>query len=115
MRIADTEASQAMITELGGYPNDSCKSALPEMLQYMADNDVYIGWTAWAAGPLWGPNSPCCNDGVQAGSLEPGSTTSTGQPGLYDTVWTPLIQPKVPKDLKWSGVSSVGGCNSATA
>jgi len=22
-----------------------------EMLQYLADNDVYIGWAAWAAGP----------------------------------------------------------------
>jgi hypothetical protein len=25
----------------------------------MADNEEYIGWTAWAAGPFWGSNSPC--------------------------------------------------------
>jgi len=100
-----------MITEFGGYPNDKCKSMLTEYLKYMANNDVYIGWTAWAAGPLWGTNSPCCNDNAQAGSFEPGSKGADGKPGYYDTIWQPIIQPEVPAKLKRDGISSVGGCD----
>ena len=47
----------------------------------MAANDEYIGWTAWAAGPLWGTTSPCCTDTKQYGSLEPGSRAGDGSPG----------------------------------
>lgn len=98
----------------------------------MAANDEYIGWTAWAAGPLWGTISPCCTDTKQYGSLEPGSRAGDGSPGyallstsistkcgllmkscdvrrLYETVWLKAIQPLVPSMLQWSGVSSVKG------
>ena len=27
---------------------------LSDMVKYMDRNEVYIGWTAWAAGPFWG-------------------------------------------------------------
>lgn len=98
-----------MITEFGGYPNTKCLNMLDELLKYMEANDVWIGWTAWSAGPLWGPNSPCCSSGNKSGSLEPGSLTDTGAPGMYDTVWKTAIQPHVPKSLKRNGISSVWG------
>lgn len=40
-----------MITEFGGGNNAGCFQAVSELIQYMADNDVYIGWAIWAAGP----------------------------------------------------------------
>ena len=79
------------------------------ILDYMAQNEEYIGWTAWAAGPFWGPNSPCCTDSKQLGSLEPGSKAGDGGPSLYDTVWVPVMQKKVPAELQWSGIASVKG------
>jgi endoglucanase len=82
---------------------------LADMLNYMSDNEEYIGWTAWAAGPFWGPYSPCCTDSKQLGSLEPGSTAADGSPGLYDTVWLPVFQPLIPAELQWSGRASVSG------
>lgn len=82
---------------------------LEDMITYMADNEEYIGWTAWAAGPFWGPNSPCCTDSLQWGSLEPGSTAGDGTPGLYDTVWLPVYQPLIPAELQRSGRASVHG------
>jgi endoglucanase len=96
-----------MITEFGGANNTQCTQYLTDMINYMADNDPYIGWTAWAAGPFWGANSPCCTDSQQWGSLEPGSKAADGGPGLYDTVWLPVIQPLIPKALQWTGISSI--------
>lgn len=98
-----------MITEFGGDNNTQCDTYLADLINYMAANDEYIGWTAWAAGPLWGTASPCCNDNKQYGSLEPGSRAGDGSPGLYETVWLKAIQPLVPSMLQWSGVSSVKG------
>lgn len=77
------------------------------MVKYMAANDVYIGWTAWAAGPFWGPYSACCADSLQWGSLEPGSTAVDGSPGMYETVWLAEIQPLLPSTLVRSGISSL--------
>lgn len=82
---------------------------LTEMVKYMAANEEYIGWTAWAAGPFWGPYSPCCTDQAQLGSLEPGSKAADGGPSLYDTVWLPVLQPLVPTKLQWKGPASVRG------
>ncbi|KAI1173466.1 glycoside hydrolase family 5 protein [Nemania sp. FL0916] len=104
-----TNNLKAFITEFGGSNSSSCATLLPEIVNYMAANDEYIGWTAWAAGPFWGPNSPCCTDSAQLGSLEPGSTAADGSPGLYDTVWLPVMQPLVPELLQWSGPASVDG------
>lgn len=55
----------------------------------MSDNDVYIGWTAWAAGPFWGTSSPCCTDSKALGSLEPGSLASDGSPGYVNYIDSP--------------------------
>ncbi|MCJ1295144.1 hypothetical protein MMC34_006705 [Xylographa carneopallida] len=71
---------KAMITEFGGDNNTMCDQYIDQLIQYMDDNDEYIGWTAWAAGPLWGTQSPCCTDGRALGSLEPGSHASDGSP-----------------------------------
>ncbi|KAK3325966.1 glycoside hydrolase superfamily [Apodospora peruviana] len=131
---------KAFITEFGGSNTTACVTMLNGMLDYMAQNEEYIGWTAWAAGmflsrpfavfqlqtyerihqdmltillfqigPFWGPNSPCCTDSAQFGSLEPGSKAADGGPSLYDTIWLPVIQKKVPAKLQWSGLASVNG------
>ncbi|EPE29894.1 (Trans)glycosidase [Glarea lozoyensis ATCC 20868] len=100
---------KAMITEFGASNGTQCESYLTGMLQYMADNEEYIGWTAWAAGPFWGTYSPCCTDSQQWGSLEPGSKAGDGSPGMYETVWLKTIQKFVPKKLVWKGTSSVKG------
>ncbi|KAF3013692.1 hypothetical protein E8E14_001844 [Neopestalotiopsis sp. 37M] len=102
---------KAFITEFGGSNSTSCQTMVPDMVNYMAENPEYIGWTAWAAGPFWGSNSPCCTNSTLLGSLEPGSTAVDGSPGLYTTVWLNLIQPLVPSELQWSGPASVNGGN----
>lgn len=98
-----------MITEFGGANGTECNSYITGIIDYMAQNDVYIGWTAWAAGPLWGTYSPCCANSGQWGSLEPGSTASDGSPGMYSTVWLQEIQPLLPNTLQKSGMSSLNG------
>ncbi|KAK0727751.1 glycoside hydrolase superfamily [Lasiosphaeria miniovina] len=70
---------KAFITEFGGSNTTACVGMLGDMLDYMAQNEEYIGWTAWAA-------DPCCTDSAQYGSLEPGSTAANGGPSLYDTI-----------------------------
>lgn len=70
-----------MITEFGGANGTECAPYMEGIIDYMAQNDEYIGWTAWAAGPFWGSYSPCCTDSLQWGSLEPGSVASDGSPG----------------------------------
>ncbi|KAH7303555.1 endoglucanase 1 [Stachybotrys elegans] len=94
---------KAMVTEFGGSDSDECADMLTRALEYMENNPEYIGWTAWAAGPLWGVNSPCCTDRTQLGSLEPGSTAAGGGPGLYDNVWLPVFLPNLPDTLEWEG------------
>ncbi|OBT45641.1 hypothetical protein VE00_03519 [Pseudogymnoascus sp. WSF 3629] len=106
---------KAMITEFGASNGTQCASYVSDLLGYMKDNEEYIGWTAWAAGPFWGPNSPCCTDSAQYGSFEPGSLAADGSPGLYETVWVKEMQSFVPGDLVWSGISSVhGGAGNGT-
>lgn len=94
---------KAMVTEFGGSNTTACATMLTDALNYMSGNAEYIGWTAWAAGPFWGTNSPCCTDSRQLGSLEPGSTAAGGDPGLYDTVWLKVFEPLIPKSLQWRG------------
>ena len=100
---------KAMITEFGAANGTQCDSYVTDMINYMANNDVYIGWTAWAAGPLWGTNSPCCSSSGQWGSLEPGSKAADGTPGMYTGVWVDEIQPLLPTTLQKTGTSNVRG------
>ncbi|TVY16244.1 Endoglucanase 1 [Lachnellula arida] len=106
-----TTGFKAMITEFGGSNSTGCAGYITGLVNYMAQNEEYIGWTAWAAGPLWGSSSPCCGGGNAWGSLEPGSLAADGSPGFYATVWEKDVQPLVPVELQWSGVSSVRGGN----
>ncbi|GLB43213.1 putative cellulase (glycosyl hydrolase family 5) [Lyophyllum shimeji] len=96
---------KAMITEFGGANNQNCFQLIEELLNYMTTNDVYIGWAIWAAGPLWGTNSPCC--GPTVGSLEPGMHNVNGGPNGFDTVWANAVRPDIPRNLKRTGISSL--------
>ena len=99
-----------MITEFGGANGTECEPYITGIIEYMAQNDdVYIGWSAWAAGPLWGSYSACCANGGEWGSLEPGSVAEGGAPGMYTTVWLAEIEPLLPSGLQQSGMSSING------
>ncbi|KAG9078989.1 hypothetical protein FS749_008942, partial [Ceratobasidium sp. UAMH 11750] len=67
---------KAFVGEIGSGANANCYSMMKEMLDYLAANDVYIGWTGWAAGPLWGTFRSCCGD--DSGNLEPGTKAGNG-------------------------------------
>lgn len=96
---------KAVLSEFGLGNNPNCFQFVDDLLNYVASNPEYIGWSAWAAGPIWGTSDPCC--GPDTGSLEPGSLTSNGTAGAFDTVWKGAIQKHVPKNLKRSGISSL--------
>ncbi|KAK7029442.1 hypothetical protein VNI00_014576 [Paramarasmius palmivorus] len=110
--IVPSRLNGSLITlaiQMKTFPEDTPNAlnlALDDLLTYLADNDVWIGWTAWAAGPFWGTFSPCC--GSDTGSLEPGLLNALGEPNAFDSVWTPAIKPHVPvDDLKRNGTSSL--------
>ncbi|TFK32448.1 endoglucanase 1 [Crucibulum laeve] len=96
---------KAVISEFGGGNNANCFQFIDDMLNYLEANSEYIGWAIWAAGPLWGTNSPCC--GPNTGSLEPGEVNVMGGPNAFDTVWKTVIRPHIPKNLKRSGISTL--------
>ncbi len=46
---------RGFLGEFAGGRNDKCLKGLDNMLDYMdANDDVWLGWTYWAAGPWWG-------------------------------------------------------------
>ncbi|KAJ7763175.1 endoglucanase 1 [Mycena maculata] len=96
---------KAVLSEFGGGDNEICFEFIDDLVQYLAANDEWIGWSIWAAGPLWGPNSPCC--GPDTGSLEPGQVNDLGQPDAFYTVWPNSIRPNIPTDLKKFGISGL--------
>ncbi|TAQ84851.1 hypothetical protein B7494_g6824 [Chlorociboria aeruginascens] len=100
---------KAMITEFGAANGTECASYVSDIINYMANNEEYIGWTAWAAGPFWGTSSACCADSKLWGSLEPGSLAADGSPGMYTGVWLNEIQPLLPTSLVTTGISSLTG------
>ncbi|MEP7102363.1 MAG: glycoside hydrolase family 5 protein [Burkholderiales bacterium] len=66
-----TNHQRALLGELGGAANDTCNKAVADMLTYMqSNNDVWAGWTWWAAGPWWGSYMY---------SIEPSGTTDKPQ------------------------------------
>lgn len=96
---------KAFVGEFGAGNNDNCRNFVGDLLDYLAANDEYIGWSMWAAGPLWGTFRSCCGD--DTGNLEPGTLTDLGTPGAYESVWIPAVRPRIPKGLKKHGVSSL--------
>jgi len=71
-------AFRAILSELGGGDNDACRQQLSDLFKYLSENDEWVGWAYWAAGPIWGTASPCC--GPDVGSIEPGQITKNGTP-----------------------------------
>lgn len=50
----NTNGKRGFLGEFAGADNATCKSAVTNMLQYMqTNNNVWVGWTWWAAGPWW--------------------------------------------------------------
>lgn len=50
---------RGFLGEFAGGSNDTCYSALDNMLSYIDSNaDVWLGWTYWAAGPWWSEGDP---------------------------------------------------------
>ncbi|THH04003.1 hypothetical protein EW145_g5838 [Phellinidium pouzarii] len=97
---------KAVVSEFGAANNENCFEFVDDLLTFLEENDVYIGWSAWAAGPLWGTSSPCC--GTDTGSLEPGEVNDMGGPNGFLTVWPESIRPNIPfNTLKRSGMSSL--------
>lgn len=46
---------QGFLGEFAGGNNDACRAAVSDLLDHLdANKDVWVGWTWWAAGPLWG-------------------------------------------------------------
>jgi endoglucanase len=46
---------KAFLGEFGGDGGDTCLRAIDDMLDHVeANDDVYLGWAYWAAGPWWG-------------------------------------------------------------
>lgn len=46
---------QLFLGEFGTPPTETCLRAVDNLLTYLGENDdVWIGWTWWAAGPWWG-------------------------------------------------------------
>jgi len=72
---ARTNKYKALLGEFAGGANDTtCTAAIQDMLTYMNQNsDVYVGWTWWAAGPLWG---------TYMFSLEPGTSAPIDKPQM---------------------------------
>jgi endoglucanase len=44
----------AFLSEFGAGSNPTCFQTLNNTLKWMEQNPQFIGWTYWAAGPLWG-------------------------------------------------------------
>jgi endoglucanase len=46
---------KALLGEFGGANNAGCRASLDDALAFMdANDDQWLGWTYWAAGPWWG-------------------------------------------------------------
>ena len=50
---------QGFLAEFAGGPGEVCRQAVDNMLAFIAGNDdVWLGWTWWAAGAWWKPDYP---------------------------------------------------------
>jgi len=80
---ARTNHYKAFLGEYAGGNNDVCQQAITGLLNYMDSNqDVWVGWSWWAAGPWWGDDS--------WGSIEP---SSNGQDKPQMAWLEPHMQP----------------------
>jgi endoglucanase len=64
------EGKRGFLGEVGAGDNPTCVAAVSGALAHLEQNaDVYLGWTAWAAGPWWGTSR----------SLEPNGSVDKAQ------------------------------------
>lgn len=50
-----TNNYKGFLGEFAGGNNQVCNAAVTDLLNYVQSNqDVYLGWTWWAGGPMWG-------------------------------------------------------------
>lgn len=52
----------AFLSEFGGSYNRVCDQALDNMITYLEHHSPWIGWTYWAAGPMWWDNNGVATD-----------------------------------------------------
>ncbi|KAF2193310.1 glycoside hydrolase family 5 protein [Zopfia rhizophila CBS 207.26] len=72
----------AFLSEFGAGSNPTCWQTLNNTIKWMEEHPQFIGWTYWAAGPLWGDYFLSVEPGVgvhgthsrcsECGYLEPG-------------------------------------------
>ncbi len=95
---------RGFLGEFGGGRNDTCYAALDGMLTVLDRNaDVWLGWSYWAAGPLWGDyiftlEPAGGNDRPQLAVLSKhlaGSPTVIPPPPPFSTGPDPVIVPDV--------------------
>merc|ERR1711879_437919 len=52
---ARQHGKRLFLGEFAGANNDACRKIVNDALSWMQSNeDVFMGWTWWAAGPWWG-------------------------------------------------------------
>ncbi len=83
----------AFLSEFGGGSNEVCFEALNNTIAWLEDHEQFIGWSYWAAGPLWGEYFL---------SVEPEEGPE------FNTTWPMVLQPHVDsyQPIKRFGISS---------
>ncbi|ORY18562.1 endoglucanase 1 [Clohesyomyces aquaticus] len=83
----------AFLSEFGAGSNPTCFETLNNTLTFMEQNPQFIGWTYWAAGPLWGDYFL---------SVEPGVGPES------NTTWPLVLEPRIKglQPMQRCGVSS---------
>jgi endoglucanase len=85
----------AFLSEFGAGSNPTCFETLNDTLTHLEGSEVFIGWTYWSAGPLWGDYFL---------SIEPGAGPAA------KTTWPEVLEPHVQKyqPMVKCGMSSNG-------
>lgn len=83
----------AFLSEFGAGSNANCFQTVNNTLDFMERNPQFIGWTYWAAGPLWGDYFL---------SVEPGEGPQA------NTTWPMVLEPHVKaySPMQRCGISS---------
>jgi endoglucanase len=85
----------AFLSEFGAASNPTCFTTLNDTITHLENSEVWIGWTYWSAGPLWGEYFL---------SIEPGEGVQA------NSTWPEVLEPHVMKypPMMRCGVSTNG-------
>ncbi|RJE26158.1 hypothetical protein PHISCL_01508 [Aspergillus sclerotialis] len=88
---------KAFLSEFGAGYNKVCYEALDNTITYLENRSPWIGWTYWAAGPIWWNNN-----GVPTDSAEPYKGKG------FKTTWPIVLEPHVRsyQPMKRFGITS---------